>query len=79
MRSTGSTWFVPEHRLKVQIVYPPSQMLRKPRLLLDERLVDQQLGSSRSQMHRTPLLHLLLQRPEVSLHPIDTDGQAVFE
>src|SRR5271157_5177525 len=67
------------HGLKVQIVYPPSQMLRKPRLVLDERLVDQQLCRSRRQLQRLPFFDLLLQRPEVPLHPIDTDGQAVFE
>src|SRR5664280_65249 len=35
------------HGLKVEIVDPPGQVLWKPRLLLDERLIDQQLGRSR--------------------------------
>src|SRR5215813_446592 len=34
------------HRLKIQIVHSPCQVLGKPRLLLDERLVDQQLRRS---------------------------------
>jgi hypothetical protein len=58
---------------------PPRQVLRKPQFVLDERLVDQQLCRGRGQLHRPPLLHLLLQRPEVPLHPIDADGQAVFQ
>ena len=55
------------------------QVLGKPRLLLDERLIDQQLGSSRGQLHGTPLVHLLLQRTKVPLHPVNPDGQAVFQ
>jgi hypothetical protein len=67
------------HRHKVEIMHSPREVLGKPRLLLDEGLIDQQLGRRRGQLHRTPLVHLLLQRPEVPLHPIDADGQAVFE
>src|SRR5208337_4739938 len=67
------------HGLKVEIVDPPGQVLWKSRLLLDERLVNQQLGRSRRQLQRLPFLDLLLQRSEVPLHPIDTDSQAVFE
>ena len=57
---------------------PPRQVFGK-RLLLDECLVEQQLGSRRGQLHRLPLFYLLLQRPEVGLHAIDTYGQAVLQ
>ena len=67
------------HWLKVEIVDPPGQVLGKPRLLFDECLVDQQLRRSRGQLQRLPFFDLLLQRPEVPLHPIDTNGQAVFQ
>jgi hypothetical protein len=66
------------HWLKVQVVHPPRQVFGKSRLVLDEGLVDQQLGRSRRQLQRSPFLDLLLQRNEVPLHPIDADGQAVF-
>ena len=33
----------------------------------------------RGQLHCPPLAYLLLQRTEVSLHPVDPDGQAVFQ
>jgi len=52
------------HGLKVQVVHSPRQVLRKPRFVLDERLVDQQLGRSHGQLQRSPLLNLLLQRPK---------------
>ncbi len=35
------------HGLKVEIMHLPREVLGKPRLLLDERLVDQQLCRSR--------------------------------
>ena len=64
---------------KVQIMHSSREVLGKPRLLLDERLIDQQLGGGRGQLHRAPLVHLLLQRTKVPVHPVDPDGQAVFE
>src|ERR1035438_9169299 len=67
------------HWLKVQLVHTPRQVLRKPQFVLDERLVDQQLCRSRRQLQRLPFFDLLLQRPEVSLHLIDADGQTVFD
>ena len=67
------------HGLKVQLVHTPRQVLGKTQFVLDERLVDQQLCRSRRQLHRLPFLDLLLQRPEVPLHPVDADGQAVFQ
>ena len=63
--------------LKVQIMDPPCQVLGKACLFLDECLVDQQLRRSRGQLHRPPLLYLLLQRSEVPLHPVHPNGQAV--
>src|SRR5271157_4640259 len=35
------------HGLEVQIMHSPREVLGKPRLLLDERLVDQKLGRDR--------------------------------
>ena len=35
------------HGLEVQIMHSPREVLGKPRLLLDERLVDQQFCRSR--------------------------------
>src|SRR6516225_11275613 len=67
------------HGSKVQVVYSSRQMLGKPCFLLNECLVDQQLGRSRGQLHGLPFLYLLLQRSKVSLHPIDTNGQAIFQ
>ena len=67
------------HRLKVKVMDPPCQVLRKPCLFFYECLVDQQLGSSIRQLHRLPLLDLLLQRTEVPLHPVDPNGQAVLQ
>jgi len=63
--------------LKVQIMDPPCQVLGKACLFLDECLIDQQLRRSRGQLHRPPLLYLLLQRSEVPLHPVHPNGQAV--
>ena len=67
------------YRLKVQVMHSPRQVFGKPSLLLDERLVDQQFGGSCGQVHSPPLLDLVLQRPEVTLHPIQTNGQAVLQ
>jgi len=67
------------HRLKVQVMHSSRQMLGKACFFLDERLVDEELGRGRGQLYRLPFLYLLLQRSEVSLHPVDTDGQAVFQ
>src|SRR5215467_4732025 len=54
-------------------------MLGESGLLLDERLVDQQLRRSRRQLLQPPRIDLLLQRAEVSLHAIYADGQAVLQ
>jgi len=67
------------HGLKVQVVHSSRQVLGKPGFFLNECQVDEQLGCSRRQLHRSPFLYLLLQRTKVSLHPVDTDGQAVFQ
>ena len=67
------------HGLKVQIMDTPRQVLGKPGLLLDERLIDQKLCRGRGQLQGTPFLDLLLQRSEVPLHAVHADGQAVFE
>jgi hypothetical protein len=62
------------HGLKVQIVHAPRQVLGKPESVLDECMVDQQLGSSRGQLDVSSFLNLLLQWHEVPLHPVDTNG-----
>src|SRR5215469_9582499 len=57
----------------------PCQVLGKARLLLDERLVDEQLSRSRRQLHASPFLYLLLQGSKVPLHAINANGQAVLQ
>ena len=54
----------------LQVVDSLRQVLGKASFFLDERLVDEQFGCSRRQLHRPPLLNLLLQRAEVALQPI---------
>jgi len=67
------------HRLEIQVMDPSRQVLREALLTLDECLVDQQFGRSIGQLPRLPFLDLPLQRPEIPLHPINSDGKAVFQ
>jgi hypothetical protein len=61
--------------LKAQFMNSSRKMLGESSFFLNERLVDEQLGRSREQLHGSPFLYLLLQGSEVSLHPVDTNRQ----
>ena len=49
------------------------------RLVLDEGLIDEQFCRRVRQLHRLPLLNLLLQGAEVPLHAVDSHCQAVLQ
>ena len=66
-------------RLEIQVMHPSSQVLREALLTLDECLVDQEFGRSIGQLPRLPFFDLPLQRPEVSVHPVNSDLKAVFQ
>src|SRR5437016_5266500 len=65
--------------LEIQVMHSPRQVLRKALLILNECLVDQLFGRSIGQLRRLPFLDLPFQRPEVPLHSVNTDGEAVFQ
>ena len=65
------SWF------EVQIVYGSGQVSGSLQLTLDERLVDNHLGSDVRQFTSLPDLNLLAHRFEVPLHPVHANRDAV--
>jgi len=64
-------------RFKVEVVHAASKVLGNFQSALDERLVDDHLGSDVRQFASLPGLHLLSHGLEVSLHPVYTHRDAV--
>jgi hypothetical protein len=64
-------------RREVQIVHRASKVLGSFELALNERLVDDNLGSDIRQLSSLPGLHLFLHGFEVALHPVHTHRDAI--
>jgi hypothetical protein len=60
-------------------MYSASKVFRCFELAFHKGLIDDDLGSNVREFASLPGLHLLLHRPKVTLHAVDTDRDAVDE